>query len=746
MSKENKKIIFSLIGGLAVFLITLAVFSASLENDFVPWDDDKYVYKNSVIMSLESEGAWNIVAGMHEFNYWHPAAWLSHAVDYRIYDLDPWGHHFTSVVIHAMTTAAVYFLFVILVGAVRPEARLSVNVLVAGAFIALVFGLHPLRVEAAVWIAERKEVMSGFFYFTGLIAYLYYVNAKPTLIRALLYSGTLLLFCLGLLSKPHVVTFPVILLLLDWYPLKRLGDPGKRFKVIIEKVPFFALSLAFSVATMILQKSGVAVKTLQDVTLVQRLWNAVRSISFYIEKTLWPFPLIPYYPLEQTPSALNPAFIFSSVLILTITYVCIKFWRKGNPIFLSAWLFYLITIFPAIGLVQVGTQSGADRFSYNTTLSFYFLIGFAVIWILEKYSGSFFRTPHKQGFAAVGIFLLIGLSILSLRQMAVWKNGETLWTYVLHYHPDNLNFAFNNLGGYYHEQEKYDLAEPLFLKAISIKPDDVGARINLALNYFKQEKFKASFIEFKKVVEFEPDNYQALNKLAVIYSKHGQFEKSIKEFNKVLQLKPDSLSARNDLGLALYKANRFKEAESEILKVIERDNNYLEAHNSLGLIYRKTQRLEEAEKEFKKVLKLNPEKEAAIYNLGLVYRDRGDMKEAEKFFIKALDIAPDRVEARNDLAIIMLRGGRVKEAENQLLLALKSKPDFFDGLNNLGVAYLKTQRYQEAEEVLEKALKLQPTNKVTHSNLLTVRRQLSGIQPPQILETPPSSEISPDLF
>jgi hypothetical protein len=356
ISEGNKKKLLLAILGAVAFAITLAVFSGALNNNFVDFDDEIYVLKNPVIKLLENGETWKIFAGMHHFNYWHPVAWFSHAIDYNFYKMDPWGYHLTSVVIHSVTSATVFYLFISLIFSARPQSKLSWNVLLAAFFTSLVYGLHPLRVEAVAWISERKELLGGFFYFCGLLTYIQFAAAKSKKGRYLLFIGTLIIFCLGLMSKPHVVTFPAILLLIDWYPLRRFEEIGNRGKVLLEKVPFFVLGLGFSVATMILQKGGAAIKTLEEITLGDRIWNAIRSLSFYIEKTLWPFPLVPLYPFEESPSWLSAPLIFSAILVLSISCLCFYLWRKGHPVFLAAWGIILWLFFQPLVLSRLVTK------------------------------------------------------------------------------------------------------------------------------------------------------------------------------------------------------------------------------------------------------------------------------------------------------------------------------------------------------------------------------------------------------
>jgi len=666
---ENKNKLSSPVLGGMVFLITFAVFTGALDNDFVNYDDDKYVYENPVINSLETGEFWNLFAGMHHFNYWHPMAWFSHALDYKYYKLDPWGYHLTSVIIHAMTVSVVYFLFVKLIGAARPTFRNGWNLMIAAFLSALVYGLHPLRVEPVVWIAERKEVLSGFFYFSGLLTYLHYISVESKRSRFLCYSGTLLLFCLSLMSKPHVVTFPLILILLDWFPLRRLEETGNRWAVLLEKVPYFALSISFSVATMILQKGGGAVKTLEEVTAGQRLWNAVRSLSFYLEKTLWPFPLVPFYPLEESPSVFMSPFLFSSVVILGLSYACLYLWRKGKGVYLVVWVYYLIAVFPAIGLVQVGGQAAADRFSYSTTLSFYFFLGIGLLWILENKRDFRFHIRIKLGVITSTIVVLVLLGFLTHRQIEVWRNGETLWSKVIQYFPNRIFHAHYNFGNSLLNECKYHKAIAQYEKALNLIPNNSITHSNLGIALAEQKNIDDAMFHLNEAIRLNPGDHKSFNYLGMTLSRIGQTYEALAHYREAIKLKPTFAEAYYNLGLALGQQRRVDEAIINFNKAISLKPDYAEAHSDLGIAISISGNPEEAISHFKEAISINPNLAVAYLNFGNTLAQQGKFEESIIYLEKALNIDSELAQAHYILGRVLSIVGKDEDAEKHLNLA-----------------------------------------------------------------------------
>jgi hypothetical protein len=355
-----------------VALLTLLVYLPALQNDFVNWDDHLYIYENPHIRSIDSEFFKWIFTTFHASN-WHPLTWLSHAIDYAIWGLNPMGHHLTSIILHGLNTFLVVILIIRLINYDRDKAPITVenkkfsnnNPIIAGAITGLLFGLHPLHVESVAWVSERKDVLCAFFFLLSILSYLKYTSPLQKQ-KTVHYALCLLFFIFALMSKPMAVTLPVVLLILDVYPLGRLhlksaftNPPLPPFtkgglggiKVLIEKLPFLILSLASSVVTIIAQQNAIV--TFEARPLGERLLVAIRAPVFYLFKMLWPTDLSPLYPYPSKISFLTIEYMGSFILVVCITAFCIWLWKR-QKIFAIVWAYYIVTLLPVLGIIQVG--------------------------------------------------------------------------------------------------------------------------------------------------------------------------------------------------------------------------------------------------------------------------------------------------------------------------------------------------------------------------------------------------------
>ncbi|MEE9614570.1 MAG: hypothetical protein V3W31_06400, partial [Thermodesulfobacteriota bacterium] len=392
-----------------VAAVTFLVYLPALYNGFVSWDDQLYVYENPNIRSLDAEFfGWLPTAVVS--NNWHPLTVLSHAVDYALWGPDPMGHHLTSIVLHTLNVFLVFILAVRLVGDALPARALA-----TGAVTALLFGLHPIHVESVVWVSERKDVLCAFFFLLSIIAYLRYVRSgrgEAGKGKATAYAASLAFFALALMSKPMAVTLPLVLLILDSYPLRR--TEGAR-RAVFEKIPFFALSIFTSVITVWAQRTTEAVAALDAHPLATRLFIAVRAYAFYLYKTLFPLGLAPFYPVPENTSLLSIEFMAALALLVVVTVFCAAYLRRERA-FSAVWLYYVATLLPVIGLVQVGLQSAADRYMYLPSLGPFLLVGLGAGVVVESYP-----KRDRQAAAFAALLIMAGLAVGTVRQTGVWK-------------------------------------------------------------------------------------------------------------------------------------------------------------------------------------------------------------------------------------------------------------------------------------------------------------------------------------
>ncbi|MDP2689108.1 MAG: hypothetical protein Q8P48_03235, partial [Deltaproteobacteria bacterium] len=362
--KDNRKIYLA---SAALVVVAFLIYLPSVGNGFVNWDDQAYVYENPYIRSLDI--SWLLTAEV--MGNWHPLTMLSYAADYALWGLDPRGYHLVNTVLHSLNTglAALFaFLFFRAASGGKREADglTKRSALFAAVIAALIFGLHPQRVESVAWVSERKDVLSGFFFLLSLIFYLRYA-APPRNGWAVSYAASLIFFVLAVMSKPMAITLPVALLVFDIYPLNRLSGMKKIRKAVIEKIPFFAVSVAAAYLAVWAQRSGGALAPLAPYPLGSRLMVAGKAVVFYLYKMALPFGLAPFYPREARPSFFSYEYAGAFVVVALISIFCIWAFKK-NRIFAALWLYYLVTLSPVIGIIQVGSQAAADRYTYLPSL------------------------------------------------------------------------------------------------------------------------------------------------------------------------------------------------------------------------------------------------------------------------------------------------------------------------------------------------------------------------------------------
>jgi hypothetical protein len=393
--KTAKNLPYYVAGFVAV--ITCAVYLTSLRNEFVEWDDSIYVFENPYIRSLNFPFFRWAFFDFHAGN-WHPLTWISHAVDYALWGLNPWGHHLTNIILHALNASIVVLLIVGLIKAlpkttIENERPLNERMtLMVGGGTGILFGLHPLHVESVAWVAERKDLLCALFFLVSMTVYAKYgtlahpetphLRSESRYLKKL-YLLSLGSFTLALLSKPMAVTLPVCLLMLDWYPLKRIQSLRTFRTAFVEKVPFFALSLGSSILTLLAQAAGGSIVPTEYAPVATRMLVASKALVVYLGKMMVPLNLVPFYPYPSDVSLFSLDYLAAVVLVLGITTVCIVF-VKGHEPLLSVWGYYVVTLIPVLGIVQVGNQFMADRYVYLPSLGPFILLGWAMAWLFEK--------------------------------------------------------------------------------------------------------------------------------------------------------------------------------------------------------------------------------------------------------------------------------------------------------------------------------------------------------------------------
>ena len=507
--------------GICVILagLTWLVFGQTLWHDFINYDDPRYVYENTTITSgLSISGIAWAFTHIHSLN-WHPLTTISHMLDCQLYGLNAGWHHFTNIVLHTLSA-------MLLVLALQQMT----HAVWRSAFVAAVFAIHPLRVESVAWIAERKDVLSGVFFMLTLLAYVYYVRL-PDVRRYLIVASV---FACGLMSKPMLVTLPFVLLLLDYWPLDRIK--GQLWKRLAEKIPLLALSAVSSITTFLVQKGAVG--RTEELPVLERINNAVVSYVLYVWQMLWPVNLAVFYPHPENRLLLWE--IFSSLLLLLcITAVAIAL-RQKRPYLIMGWLWYLGMLVPVIGLVQVGWQGRADRYTYLPQIGLYISITWAVADLTSLWR------RQRTILSAAAILVIGALSLCAWVQTSYWRDSETLFRHALSVTTNN-DVAENNLGIVFLGKGKLDEAISFLQSAADLRPDNSPAHENLAKALLQKGRAADALVHYRKLLELQPDNIEVHNIVGTVLAQQGRVREGAEEWQKVLMIEPDNGNAMSNL-------------------------------------------------------------------------------------------------------------------------------------------------------------------------------------------------------
>lgn len=559
----------ALIVALALMATTLVVYWPVLGHGFV-YDDAGYILANARLqdgLTLDNV-RWALTTNYESL--WQPLVWISYMVDVSLGGMKPTVFHLTNLLLHA---AATLLLFLFLNRATGRVWR--------SAFVAALFALHPLRVESVAWVTERKDVLSGFFWMAAILAYVFY-KERPRIRRYLMVAAA---FALGLMSKAMVVTLPFALLLLDYWPLRRDTVSWKRR--IVEKVPLFVMAaIASAITYMVNLQTG----TLRQMPLPIRIETALISYAGYLRKTLWPNGLAAHYP---HPNTLFPStWVIAAGLALAAVSAPAIVLARSNRYLVTGWLWYLGTLLPVIGLVQVGTAVlMADRFTYVP------LVGVSIMaaWGIPDLLGSNRSRSLATGLAVAAGIVVAASAVAARIQVGYWKDEFTLWQRALDVTHHNAR-AFYNLGHAFQEQGNLDEAAALYREAIKIDP-----------NYF-----------------------EAHNNLGNILHRQGRYDEAIEAYEQVLRIRHEDAEAENNIGAALQMQGKIEEAAAHYAKAVKIKPDYAEAHNNLGIVLAARGRTDEAIREYEKAIRLKPDYASAHGDLAVIFYNRGDHERAWK--------------------------------------------------------------------------------------------------------------------
>jgi tetratricopeptide (TPR) repeat protein len=538
---------------LVLAVLTIAAFWQLKNNDFINYDDPTYVTENFHIQGGLSPSSIHWAFSSSYADNWHPVTWLSHMLDWQLYGLNPRGHHLNSLLLHLANSLLLFLVLLRLTKGLWPSA-----------LVAALFALHPLHVESVAWASERKDVLSTFFWLTTMWAYIWYVG-RPGVRR---YLVLILSFALGLMTKPMLVTEPFVLLLLDYWPLGRwpqrptaregvrkgkpasgLGLGRTIFDLAWEKAPLFALAAISCLITLKVQQ--LALSSITVLPLGTRLANALVAYISYLAKIFWPLNLSVFYPY---PMAGHPWWQIggAGLLLAGLTFATLH-WARRFPYLLLGWFWYLGTLLPVIGVVQVGAQSMADRYTYIPLIGMFIILAFGAADLAAGH-----RRRQVALTASFGLVLLACL-IFTWRQVGYWRNSATLFDHALAVTENNY-IAYCQLGLFYYEADRNDEAMEMFRQSIHFNPKFDGAYNNLGLAYDKEGRSDEAIEMFRQAIRLNPNFSDAYNNLAIDLADRGQIDVAIPLFQKAIHLRPDFDKPYHNLGLAYMKQGKVREA------------------------------------------------------------------------------------------------------------------------------------------------------------------------------------------
>jgi tetratricopeptide (TPR) repeat protein len=653
---------------LILILISLALYWPVTNHAFINFDDDQYVTDN---FHVKPGLTWPGIVWAFQSGYadnWHPLTWISHMLDCQWYGLNPAGHHLTNLLLHIVNTV---LLFIFLHRTTRTLWR--------SGLVAALFALHPLHVESVAWVAERKDVLSTFF-------------------------CLLTLFACGLMCKPMLVTLPFVLLLLDFWPLNRFSaDAPLSVRplggLIFEKVPFLALSLASSVITFLVQRAGGAVFSLDTVPFSLRITNPVVSYFRYVSKTFWPTDLAVFYPL---PAHWPPALVLASGLFVLACSVLSVWFARRQPYLLVGWFWYLGTLIPVIGLVQVGRQAMADRYMYIPGIGLFIV----AVWGLNALLGSW---PQKKWIGAgIGIAVLAGCLTDSWMQLKYWQNNLTLFSHAKAVTTDNY-VADAHLGMAFDELWQFDKAVSLLKESARINPRYARGNSALGVALADQGKLKEALEYFNTAVQLQPGDAELQYNLGTALLNHGDLDAAGSRFSKALEIYPGFAAAHRSLAIVLLKQGKNTEALGQLSDAVMLNPDDIEAHFDYGLALLNNNQPAGAAAQFSQELASAPYQVEGHYRLAEALFRQYQSAAAIGEFWNTLRLAPHFPDALNELAWILatdpearLRSGTVAVhlAEHACDLTHYQAPAL---LTTLGAAYAEAGRFPEAMATTQKA-------------------------------------------
>jgi protein O-mannosyl-transferase len=683
-------------------LLTLAVYRQAGRFGFIQTDDELYVYGNSVVKSGLHWGTLLRAFTQPAVGNWHPFTMISLMLDVQIGGPDPFLFHWVNLALHLAGTLC-------LILALHRLTQCFGRSLFVGA----IFALHPTHVESVAWISERKDVLSGLFFGLTLLAYRRYCRRREFKAYALVAS------CLvfGLLSKPMLVSVPFLLLLLDYWPLRRIGRQTSQRpdslgnSPFLEKIPLFVLAAVFSVITLIVQRS--AMDTLESTPIGERLTHSLVSYVAYIGKFFWPVNLAGLYPFTfgsipwWQPAA-------AAILLIAITIAVIRS-ARSRPYLVAGWLWFCISLIPVIGWVQVGPQAWADRYTYIPFIG----LSIMLTWGLAESIGSLIPRNANFALAVLGTVAALAMSALTYRYLPHWKDDTAYWQRVVEIRPDFAK-GYYNLALAAGAQGNIDRAAALYRKALEVDPRCIDANYGLGNILLSQGRLDEAVARFEAELQINPRRAGVQNNLALALSRRGRSEEALAHYRAALEIEPENLDALRNLGLELLRRNDWDGAEEKFAACLRVQPDDIEAHRGIAGALEGKGRFEEARAHLETAVGLRPDSPQVHANFGAFLSRLGAPALAVPSFQRSLQLDPDFADAQYGLAAALNLQGKKEAAIQAYQDLLKSHPDHYWGHNDFGILLAGIGRLDEALEHLAAAIRIHPEEEAARHNQANV--------------------------
>ena len=731
-------------------VVTLMVFWQTCGFEFIYMDDDLYLIDNPRVWDgLTWPNTKWAFTSTEVGGLWQPLTWLTFFLDAQLFGKNASGFHFTNTFIHIVNTLLLYRVLTAMTG-----DRLKCG------FVAALFAIHPLHVESVAWVVERQDLLSVFFGLLCMLAYIRFVRQRST---GWFVVAWLTLAC-SLMSKQMLVTLPFVLLLLDYWPLRRIwGQPldsnvsktssasaaetndasdfsqRSPTELLIEKIPFFALTVLFSVITFVSQSNFNAVVSLEVLPLDLRIANSIQSYASYIARTFCPFGLAVFYPHPKTP-LFSAEVGIAAFVIATVSVIAIR-QAKKRPFLVVGWLWYVGTLVPVIGLVQVGDQQMADRFTYFPLIGLFI----ALTW----YVGTLLPTVQwaRDAYAVMATVVILGMVAISFLQTSQWRDSVSLFHHSITVTNRN-SFLMYKMGWVMNREERYDVAIPFFREALRIDPNNAKVygewgvaesnlghideavnhyqraaeldsnsaipHFNLANIKFARQQYNAAFDHIQKALSIDPASIAAHVKLAQIHQQLGQTSEAIETYERALNISPDNVQALAESGILLFESGRQDEALGQFHRALEIEPLNANIHTNVGILKYKQENYQAAFTVFQKALKLNPGHSMAREYLSLTYMNLGiesapnKLEEAVQLFFLAVETNPNNAVARFNLAKALSELGADEEAVAHYEAAIKISPNWAEAHDRYGMALMKQNQHTRAVVLFREAIRLKP--------------------------------------